>query len=218
MKVRRRAGEPGCPDGGPVKAPLDATAAVLAGGRSSRFGGDKALAPLRGRSLIEHVVAQLKALFAEVILSTDDPGRYRFLGLETAVDSAPGRGPLAGIGGALRAARHDRVFVVACDIPFVDGALVERLVEAAASADCALPILDGRHVEPLFAVYRRRVLPIVEELLRSGGGPVRLLHSRVSVRKIAVPESDWYANLNTRADYLRYLDRDAAGKGTPERG
>ena len=92
--------------------PWEASAAILAGGRSSRFGSDKALALLDGRPLIEQILAQLDNAFAEVLISCDDTAKFSGLGVPVVADPVPGCGPLMGIASALGRARHERVFVV----------------------------------------------------------------------------------------------------------
>jgi molybdopterin-guanine dinucleotide biosynthesis protein A len=184
-----------------------ASAAILAGGRSSRFGSDKAVTPVGGRPLIERIVEQLQSCFSEVLISCDDAGKFGVLGVPVVADPVPGCGPLMGIANALREAAYERVFVVACDIPVIEQGLVGRMIEAALDADCVVPVLDGRHPEPLFAVYCRRVLPVVDGLLREGSRAVRSIYARVKVDRIVVPDADWYVNLNTHAELLAYLRR-----------
>jgi molybdenum cofactor guanylyltransferase len=145
------------------------TAVVLAGGRGSRMKADKAGLVVRGRPLLEHVLAQLEPLFDEVLVSVSpgqkvvtkrawaepsgtrrkepakDDGRSRSAtrrenrSPRVVVDEVPGLGPLGGIIAGLKAATHEACAVVACDIPDIDAALLRRLARAAASAEIAVP-------------------------------------------------------------------------------
>ena len=140
---------------------------VQAGGESSRMGQDKALMPFLGRPLIERVVARVATLGEEVLITTNDSAAYRFLELPMYADLRPGRGALGGLYTALRVAKHPDVAVVACDMPFVNAAILaearRRLnVEA---LDAVVPRTD-RSFEPFHAVYRRETcLAAVERAL-----------------------------------------------------
>ena len=81
------------------------TGVILAGGASSRFGSNKALALLRGRPIISHVAAVLEKTFHSHLLVTNSPETYQFLGWQMTTDIHPGQGPLAGIHSALQAIR-----------------------------------------------------------------------------------------------------------------
>src|SRR5512141_2324174 len=139
------------------------TVAIQAGGRSSRMGEDKALRPFLGRPLIQRVVERLRPIADEMIVTTNRPAEYAFLGLPLFADSGPQRGALGGLYTALRAAGSPLVAVVACDMPFASAAL---LAEAARQLELERldAVLPGTEmgVEPLHAVYRRSTcLPMI---------------------------------------------------------
>lgn len=142
----------------------DVTLAVLAGGRSERFGSDKALARLRGTALLVRVAGGLGRAFGETIVVADSADRYRGLpGVRVVADRMPGRGPLGGIHAALEEASRDRVIVTAVDAPLVDPALMDRLVATTADAGA---FERGGFVHPLPSIYRRcAVLPIVRRIV-----------------------------------------------------
>ena len=188
---------------------------MLAGGRSSRFGSDKALADLDGRSLIARVIEQLVRRFQEVLISAADSECYGFLGVPVIADRLPGAGPLAGIECAVESARFDTVFVVACDVPVIEMSVVELLLAAAADADVAAPVFDGRHPEPLFAVYRRSALPAISRVLRHGSRGVQEVYRSVRCRTVEIPDAGWYTNLNTEREYRRFLDEPGNGRFIP---
>ncbi|HTX93052.1 MAG TPA: molybdenum cofactor guanylyltransferase [Anaerolineales bacterium] len=146
------------------------TLALLSGGNSSRMGQDKALLSFLGRPLILRVIERLSPLAEEVLLSTNRPQEYAFLGLPAFPDLHPGDGPLGGLYTCLSAAKHPLVAAAACDMPFASPALFEyeRDLLAKTGADAVIPSTpDG--LEPLHAVYRRETcLPVVERALESG--------------------------------------------------
>ncbi len=143
------------------------TVSIQAGGRSSRMGRDKALLSLGGVPLIERVLEKVADLGDELQITSNDPDRYRYLGVPLIPDPEPGAGALLGLLTALRAATHDRVLVVGCDMPFLSRPLLERLVELAPKAEAVLP-LDGGRYEPLLAVYSRACIPAIEASLAAG--------------------------------------------------
>jgi molybdopterin-guanine dinucleotide biosynthesis protein A len=141
--------------------------AIQAGGQSERMGRDKALVPLAGRPLIAHVLERAAPLGDEVLVTTNSPDDYAFLGLRLVADERPGAGALAGLQTALRAALHEVVLVLACDLPFVCVPLLEHMLRLAPQADAVVPRWRGE-LEPLHAVYRRACLPAIELALAEG--------------------------------------------------
>jgi molybdopterin-guanine dinucleotide biosynthesis protein A len=143
------------------------TICVQAGGESRRMGQDKALISFLGRPLIQRVVDRLTPIADEVIVTTNRPEDYRFLGLPLFPDLKPGRGALGGLYTALSSATCEAVAVVACDMPFASPTLIEAadrlLVQE--GADIVIPD-SGDGLEPLHAVYRRETcLPAIESAI-----------------------------------------------------
>lgn len=146
------------------------TLALLAGGNSQRMGLDKALMPFLGRPLVQRVLERLSPLADEVILSTNQPAEYTFLGIPAVTDLRPGHGSLGGLYTCLSAARYPFVAAAACDLPFarLDLFTYEISLLAEGEADVVVPRnLNG--LEPLHAVYRRETcLPLIEKSLDKG--------------------------------------------------
>jgi len=179
--------------------PFDAAAVILAGGQSRRMGQDKSLLPVDGQPLIARIAQQLAPCFPEVLISSNDPGKYRFLGLPVIADEVPGQGPLMGILSSLKAAGRERVLMLACDIPVLDLAFIRELLRLSGDADIVMPVSpDGRR-EPLFAVYRKSVIPRAEAALAQG---VRRIVELLPGLRTAHPPMPvgWYHNLNTQED------------------
>lgn len=192
---------------------LEASAAILAGGKSSRMGEDKSLLLVEGRPLIEHIHRQLLGQFDDILVSANDPATHAFLGARFAPDREPGRGPLAGIASAVEAARHERVFVVACDIPVIDLDIAKRMLVLAEDFDCVIPRSSVGH-EPLFAVYRKSALPAMRAVLHSGERRISAVFPRVRTYTFDLGPAPWYRNLNTRDDLAAFLrSREGAGGG-----
>lgn len=141
--------------------------AIQAGGRSSRFGEDKGLAMLAGIPLIEHVLNRVESLATAVLITTNNPDAYRYLGIRMAGDQIPGAGALQGLRTALRAAAGEQVLLVACDMPFLSPDLLVHLFEQSGDALVTIPRWEDR-LEPLCAVYSVECLPYVDNLLDEG--------------------------------------------------
>lgn len=185
----------------------DATAVVLAGGKSRRMGRDKSLLHMGGKPLIAHIVDQLRPHFAELLVSASDPARYAFLDLPIVPDRVPDQGPLMGIASALAVARHDRVFVTACDIPELDVDLMASLLRRARGRDGAVPRSPGGLFEPLFAVYRKPFSATAEAVLATGQRRVHAAFDRCDIAMVNLDAGADPINLNTPEDLARYKAR-----------
>ena len=102
------------------------------------MGRDKGLVQLAGRPLVQHVLDRVAQLGDEVCITTNRPQAYAFLGVPTASDPQPGLGALAGLRTALQAARSDTVLVVACDMPFLEPALLRHLLSRSGEAEVVI--------------------------------------------------------------------------------
>lgn len=196
---------------------LQACGVIMAGGRSTRMGRNKALLPVGGRALVERVADRLRELFAQVVVSTNDPETYAFLGLPTVPDRIPGSGPLGGIEAGLRASRFRAAFFAACDMPFLHREFIAYLVGLAGEHDAVVPRVGGRW-ETLHAVYTQDVLPVVAEQLDRGDFKVARFFDRVRVRAVEEaelarfgPPQRLFFNCNTPDEYEEALRLFGAG-------
>jgi molybdopterin-guanine dinucleotide biosynthesis protein A len=141
------------------------TGILLAGGRSSRMGVDKALIDLAGESVMSRILRQLNPCCNDVYIVGDRPDR--FIGLSACVvpDDRPGLGVIGGIATGLRMAGAGIVVCVACDMPFVDADLIRLLIASVGSADGAI-VQTPRGYEPLCAAYRADILDRVLGMIR----------------------------------------------------
>ncbi|MBM3220599.1 MAG: molybdenum cofactor guanylyltransferase [Candidatus Rokubacteria bacterium] len=164
------------------------TGVVQAGGKSTRMGGEpKALMDVGGRRIVERVVAAIAPVVDDVLVVTNTPERYAFLGLPMVGDAFPDHGSLGGIYSGLKAAPGDVAFTVACDMPFLRADVVRLVLERVAEADVVIPRV-GDQLETLHAAYAKACLVPMEERLRAGRLRIVGFFDRVRVREIA--ESD----------------------------
>lgn len=160
---------------------------LLVGGASRRFGRDKALAPLEGRALAERVAAALAAVVGEVALLGGGPVPASLGGLARIDDDPRGRGPLAGLLGALAARPGQAWLVAACDQPWLAPAALAWLVARRAPGVIAiLPRLGDGGVEPFPGIYEPAAAPVLAALA-SAGGSLQPLAARADVATPPVP-------------------------------
>lgn len=163
------------------------SAVILAGGYSSRFGDqEKAIAELEGESLVRRVTERVADAVDEVIVNCrrDQRGAIdtALSGLEyrMAVDPVSGRGPVAGVRTGCRLARGTWTFVTACDMPFLQPEVVDKLFEAA-DTEGVIPRVDG-HRQPLAGVYRTdRSVEAADATLRTGSRSMRDFVDRLAI-------------------------------------
>ncbi|AFM28160.1 molybdenum cofactor guanylyltransferase [Desulfomonile tiedjei] len=180
---------------------------LLAGGESRRMGRvNKALLRVRGRTIIERSAGILLQLFPEVLVITNSPDDFSFLGLPMHGDIYPGRGSLGGLYTGLTLCTGQWGFLAACDMPFLNGAVIEHLTDLRGEADVIIPRLPGG-LEPLHAVYAKECLPYIRDLLASGDLKIIDFLKRVRVREVSEeelypydPEFRFIMNVNTPKD------------------
>jgi molybdenum cofactor guanylyltransferase len=191
----------------------DGTAVVLAGGKSSRMGRPKSLLLFDGEPLITHIVRGLKQMFAETVVVAAPEQELPDLPVILVRDEVAYQGPVGGIYYGLNAASGEFCFVTSCDVPFLNAALISRLMAQISNNDVVVPHWEDRF-QPLHAVYRRSVLPLLKEQLDRGELRPIYLFDKVRTLKIGEdeirlfdPEGLSFLNMNTPDDYERALQR-----------
>ena len=196
---------------------------MLAGGKSSRMGRPKALLPFDGEPLIAHIVSTLQRLFPEVIVVAAPGQDLPSMPVTLVRDDVAYQGPVGGICYGLRASSSDSAFVTSCDSAFLNLDLISYLVDQLPGHDVVVPHWEDRF-QPLHAVYRQSVLPLLEaQLVRGELRPV-FLFDKVRTRKIEPaeikrfdPEGLSFFNMNSPDDYHEALRRWSL-RGLPSDG
>ena len=187
---------------------LQASLLLLAGGDSRRMGRPKALLPVDGRTLVEHVAARLENEFAEFLVSAnEDIPMPPALAARARVvhDLHLNAGPLAGIEAGLAAAGQPVLVAVACDMPFVTPDLVRRLVAACGGRDAAVPVAGGR-AEPACAAYSRSTAGQIAAALAQGRRRARDVLEELDVAWMLDVDPEELRSINSPADYRAFLD------------
>jgi len=164
------------------------TGVIQAGGKSARMGGrPKALLELGGRRIIERVLDVVAPVVDDVLIVTNTPELYGFLGLPMVADAWPEHGSLGGIFTGLAAAPGEAAFTVACDMPFLHREVARLVVARAGEGDVVIPRV-GPHLETLHALYAKACLPHIETRLRAGR--LKIVGFFEDVRVVEIAEAD----------------------------
>ena len=186
------------------------TGVIQAGGKSTRMGGQpKALLELGGRRIIERVLDVITSVVDDVLIVTNTPELYGFLGLPMVGDVYPDHGSLGGIFTGLSSAAGDAAFTVACDMPFLHREVARLTVARAGEGDVVIPRV-GEQLETMHAVYTKACLPHIEARLREGRFRITGFFDRVRVVEIGEAEvarhrspDVVFMNVNTPEELVR---------------
>jgi molybdopterin-guanine dinucleotide biosynthesis protein A len=192
---------------------LDITCIVLAGGKGLRLGRDKVNETVGTDSLLQRVLSQLTPFNRDIIIVTAAgkslPQVNGCQGARVVTDIYPGKGALGGIYTGLAESSSPYNLVVACDMPFLNQALLRYMMGLSAGFDLVVPRL-GELVEPLHAVYSKSCLVSIERLLKKGNLGIMALFDLVKVRYVEAgeisrfdPEHLSFFNINTEADLAK---------------
>ncbi len=189
------------------------TGVILAGGKSRRMGRNKAFLRLGNDTLIGHVIERLQSITHDLLLITNNPDEYVHLDIEMYNDIIQNVGTLGGIHSGLTYASHETVICVGCDSPFLSPNLLNYLVSALADYDAVMPLTDKvdntqKTLQTLCAVYSKRCIPIIAEMLKCSELRVHALRENANVLcvnpeiwKLYDPDGMSFFNVNTPEDY-----------------
>ena len=201
---------------------------ILVGGRSDRFGKDKATTEFGETSMVERMLATVGRAFSNVpitlVAANEDQTVAKFASerkLKLVFDQHENRGPLGAVHAALRGAQTEWSLILACDLPFVSVALLERLAEFTSNkTDAVAPIQEDDRIQPLSAFYRcKTCVKVIENMFESDQSlPLKKVLESVRTRFVTFNElcdlpnaSNFFLNVNTPEDF-----RTATGILTPK--
>ncbi|GGC64107.1 molybdenum cofactor guanylyltransferase [Haloferax sulfurifontis] len=199
------------------------TGVIIAGGYSTRFGDeDKAVASLAGTPLVRRVADRMSGVIDVLVVNCrpeqTDALRAALDGYDRpmtiAEDTDRDEGPMAGIMTGLRAAETEYAFVAACDMPFLDPALVDRLFERAGGRDAAVPQVGDGWFQPTHAVYRASAMADACEAALAEGSH-KIIDPLFTLDYVVVDEDevreyaslDTFENINTPEELARAAER-----------
>ncbi len=179
----------------------------MAGGQSSRLGTNKALVEVGGQRIIERILARVRGLGDEVLLVTNTPAEYAYLGLPSFPDLLPGKGPLGGLYTALSYAKNEYILALSCDQPFLNRNLLAYLLSLRHDYDVVVPLNREGYPQSMHAVYGKGCLEPIRRSLEAERLKVIGFFSDVRVREVTGAEIDRFdpqrlsfLNVNTPED------------------
>jgi molybdopterin-guanine dinucleotide biosynthesis protein A len=161
---------------------MNISGVILAGGKSTRMGRNKAVLEIGGKRLIDRLVDGLQQIFPEVIIVANVPDLYDGSGARVVLDLIPDKGSLGGIYTATVTACHPWAFVMACDMPFFNPGLIRYLASLTDQWDAVVPYTNDW--EPLHALYAKTCLPHMEHLIHSGDLKIARFFPHIQVRRV----------------------------------
>ena len=190
------------------------TSIILAGGKSSRLGRNKALQVIGGKSLIQRVIDRLAMLSTEIIIVTAHGEAihcYSTVEIKTVADIYPEKGPLVGIFSGLLSSSGSRAIAVGCDTPFLSVSLLKYMAQICSVYDVVVPRIRNK-LEPLCAVYSKNCSGHIQKLLEQNELRIDKLFSMVKVKYVEEeeinrfdPEHLSFFNINSQADLDRAI-------------
>jgi molybdenum cofactor guanylyltransferase len=185
----------------------DLTAFILAGGKSSRMGEDKAFLRLGDETLLSRAMKLARSLTPNARI-VGEPAKFAEFGV-VVEDVYPDHGPLAGIHAALVSTKTTLNLMLAVDAPFIERGFLEFLISEARRNDAMVTVpRSGGHMHSLCAIYRKEFSELAEQSLIARQNRIDVLLSSVKTRVIEEAElqrlgfcPEMFRNLNTPAEW-----------------
>jgi len=189
------------------------SAAILVGGKSRRFGTDKALLRIGDKWMVDALTDELKKLFGNVLLISDQSDKFDFFQDPVIKDVVPDKGPLGGLYTALLNTSSEYIFLCACDLLLLNKDIISYMFQRLNRQDALIPIHD-RKIEPTAAFYSRNCLSYAAKSLESGSLNIRSFFDQIEVEFINFKDvfsdeviEDCFFNINTKADWNNAWDK-----------
>jgi len=193
---------------------MNISVGILAGGRSSRMGTNKALLPIKGIPFIETIIKECEA-FSSILLSVNDIEPYQYLGKKLVQDELEGFGPLEGIYQILKAADTEYTLILATDMPYINKAFLksfsscldkpEILKNQQGEMPGCIVLRAENMLEPLCSLYSKHALPYIEDMRKKNDHKLRILYDWVYTIFIDIEDlgysKDILLNINTPEEY-----------------
>lgn len=188
------------------------SAVILAGGKSTRMKFDKQELMVGGISLVGYTIQRLGEIFEQITVVTNRPELYKEYDVKTISDIYPGFGPISGIHTALYHSDYDLSYFLACDMPYINVEYIEHLDTIYDENHDGVMTLSGKHIEPMNAMYSRKLLNRIEDNIKKEKYRIYDLLDIANFNMVeeAVarqydPEFNMFKNINTQEE-LRELE------------
>jgi molybdopterin-guanine dinucleotide biosynthesis protein A len=172
-------------------------------------GKDKAFLEIKGKAIAGILIEKFRLLVDDVIVVTNSPQKYANLDVRLVKDEHPDKGPLMGIYSGLKDSLSKYNFIVACDMPFAKAPLIRYLMDSADDYDIVIPKIDGKF-HPLFGIYSRECIPIMQEMLKQDALKISDMFPKVKSCFLSRQELEKFdkglvslVNINTMEDLVK---------------
>lgn len=181
----------------------DVTTYILAGGKSSRFGSDKARAKLAGEPILSRLARLAHGLNTNVIVSSDSGTRYSDLNIAEIADINPGFGPLSGMQSILTRLPTNKALILTCDMPLVSIKILQRLIAECHDDYLACVFSAGETLFPFPGIYNKKMLAHIEKKLNKNEFSICALLATLPIKIISPAPDEIFFNMNTKEDHLK---------------
>lgn len=182
---------------------MEITGVILSGGKSSRMGKDKGLMNFKGKPMMSYAISFFQSLTDNIIISTNDE-RYRKFGYKLIADSIPDLGPIGGFYSVIKKVESEYYFITACDMPYLSFKIAKKIISSIKGYDIAVPLYNLK-AEPLFCLYSRNILPVLEQQIDKGDYKLMNLlkicrTNYINIDELVNKENNPFDNINKPED------------------
>ena len=191
------------------------TAIIIAGGRSTRMGYDKAFMKIGNTSCIELIIQKLKGHFNEIIIVSDKPNKYRINNVKSTHDEIKNAGPIGGLHAGLKISSSFYNYLIACDMPVLSDELITHMKNLILLQPDIIACKNKGFIEPFHAVYGKHLTKKIEYEIKSGEYSLFNLMSKSKTEIISYDtiikickNTSVFTNLNTRQELDIYISKE----------
>ena len=189
---------------------IPVSAGILAGGKSSRMGKNKAYLEIKAESFLNHTI-RICSCYDDIWISVDDPKKYPDLPYPAAADEKQGYGPVEGIYQLLSHVKHPYCPILATDMPLLEQELLKALEQRLTGREDCLILREAGRIHPLCGIYKKTVIPVLEQMREQEIHKIRPLFEQVKTTYIDLEElgfsADMVENVNTCQEYEALRER-----------
>ena len=182
---------------------------ILAGGKSSRMGEDKALLEYNGKYFIEKIADTLSFFDEKIVARGDNSNLVEITGTDWKVipDIYPDHGPMGGLHAALKECESEAMFVVTCDMPLITESLIKKICNELKANDAVIAVSDDGKYHPLCGIYRKNLYKYMEECLNQDQNRIMTVLKKYPVKYMDLDkeESEQLVNVNTKEEYMQLI-------------
>jgi len=190
-----------------MKYPIKFSGILLAGGKSSRMGQDKAFMKFGEKFLFEFSLSVLKNFSEDILISSSDQ-RFDIQGIIRVEDEMPGLGPISGLYTCLPKIKNKSAIILACDLPLISAEVIETLIRNSEGYEITIALNHLDLPEPLIGIYSSSIIPSLENMIKMKNYKLQDLVKTAKTNLIKIPNvsDEIFQNINNQSDYNSLLE------------